>query len=781
MKRILMLLIVLLMLFCGQAQSAPGSIRWAKTLPDNTVLAKPIVGLVSTIVSDPSLGGYVSYIEDLNRCSGIVVDSVGVTGQIVQVTGTVKSKVSGERYISGSILSPTGSGQIVSPLVMNNKSAASKSGLDTDGITAVVLGSVTSIGYDDYGSYYVYLDDGSGLIDGTTDRVGNQNKGLRVMTSYPKDYPGYIYIGDYWRFMGPIGKDASADGTKQYKVIRESLTFTELIAPTVYAIGGNGQIYVTWDGDPCAGAYRVYRSSTETGNYTLIGESMATDLSFLDKPLPNGVTMWYKVSSRSGNEESLFRAPASATTTASAPIVSINTPNNTLDVDTDGVLDITFSCAPGNGGTPIPMVSFDIDGAELWDDSPSGLNGSWCYDTTELANGNHTVGVKVVSADAAGNRYLGYDKSSFAVNNSMSNLFVSEMTDGSTPFQATFNTDCNWTVTVRQGSTVLGQQSGTGKELDWTWDASAGYEGSAEVEISYTPVAQTMSASGQGMVANATGTKSKFATFWITRKSLLAKPGHYEWAAWCAKDQKIDSYGAWYWADSFFRTKFHVPFENGYSMQLTSPSQFDSVVLADFEMAYEPAKISHVVWSGHGNIGLDKYKLRPNVLQANAWMANFVGADDWWYGISPFKDYYDAGMKWKLTGLGPKIGNRAAWRKAGNGRGRPEITQMNRRLKFAVVFGCWSARGTMALALGIPKKQIKGCKCTYIGFNSMLWFPNPAQDFSYYLFDALGRGQTTEAAVNYASRAFTQVTGEASKGNPRLFGDPDLTIGRTAP
>lgn len=772
MKKVLMFLIVLLVLSYGQALSAtPGSIGWAKTLPDDTVLPKPIIGVVSTIVSDPLMGGYASYIEDVNRCSGILVDSQGVTGQIVQVTGTIKSKLSGERYISGSILLPTGSGQLVLPLGMNNNFVSSKSGLSTDGLMALAWGSVTGSGYDDYGNPYLYLDDGSGLVDGTTDGMGNQNKGLRVKTYYADQFQ----VGDYLSIMGPIGKDASSDGTKSFKVVQECLTFPTLSVPVAYAIGGNSQIYITWDGDPCAGAYRVYRSDAETGNYSVIGQSTAADLSWLDKPLPNGATYWYKVSSVSGNTEGQLSAPVSATTTASAPMVVINT----LNVDADGVLDITFSCAPGTGGTPIPMVSLDIDGAELWDDSPSGIGNSWCFDTNELDNRVHTIGVKVISANSAtGDRYLGYDKKSFVVNNDISNLFVSELTDNftPTPFQATFGTDCNWTATVRQGTTVLGQQSGTGKEMDWTWDASTGYEGPAEIEVSYTPISG-MSTNSANLTASAVSTKSKFATFWITRRDLLPRPGHYQWAAWYARDQMINAVGAWTWADYFFKNNFNVPLSS-YSMQLTMPSQWDTVVLEDFAQIDEPAKISHVVWSGHGNFGLDNYNYHPNVLQANAWTANFVGQGDWWYGISPFRDYYDSGMKIKLTALGPRIGNRAAWRKVGNGRGRPEITQMNRRLKFAAVFGCWSTRGTMPLALGIPKKQIKGCRCVYLGFNNMLWAPAPANNFSYFMFDALKRAQTMGVAVNFASKAFAMETGEAAKGNPRLFGDPDLKIGR---
>lgn len=765
------MVMLMLALLCGQAQSEDQTIGRIKTLPDDTVLSTPITGVVSTYVEYQTFGSF-SYIQEINRSTGIAVDSVGVAGQIVQVTGTIKSMPSGERYIADSAIVPTGQGQLVPPVGMNNKTAGSIAGLNPDGLTVSVWGKVTSSGYDDDAHSYLYIDDGSGLLDGTSDWEGNPNKGLRVLSHNAFDLP----VGDYFRFTGPLGIDTNYDNTCSYKVLRQPLSSAKLVAPEAYALGGNHQIYVTWDGDPCAGAYRVYRSETETGYYSVIGQTTAKDLSFLDKPLPNGRTRWYKITSLSGPSEGPASVAVSATTTASAPVVSIDT----ITIDSEGILDITYSCAPGIGGTDIPMVSFDIDGVELWDDSPSELGPTWCYDTTELKNGIHTVGVKVLSANAeTGTRYLGYAKSSFTANNNISSLFVSEIADATTPFQATFNTECNWTITVRQGTTVLAQDSGTGKELDWLWDTT-GYEGSAEVEITYTPTSNP-EVQRNLTETSTTGTQSKLSTFWITHQGLLAKSGHYQWAAWYARDRVINSFGPWLWADLFFRNKFGQPL-SGYDTQLTMSSHWDTLVLESFRHTEEPAKISHVVWSGHGNYGVDIYTHTPNVLQANAWLADFVGqSDGYWFGVSPFKDYNDTATRMKVTALGPKIGNKAAWKKAGNGRGRVEITQMTRRLKFAVVFGCWSTRGTMALALGIPKKQIPGCKCVFVGFHNKLWFPSPADNFSQYLFDQLAKGKKVGVAVNYASRAFAQVTGDASRSNPQVFGDPNMTVGRYAP
>lgn len=769
MKRIFIVL-VLLAIICGQAAQAAstGTVGWAKTLPDNTELSKPIIGVVATTATDLLLGN-VSYLQDPNRAGGILVDSVGVTGQMVSVTGIIKTSANGERYISGSILTSTGTGQLFTPLGLSNKAIVSTIGLKAEGMLASTWGTVTGSGMDDFGSPYLYIDDGSGLNDGTSDMwSGQKNKGLRVMSSYASSFE----VGDYLKVSGPVGRESGWDGVS-FPVIRECLSYTELIKPVAQAIGGNGRIYVVWGGDSCAEAYRVYSSNAETGIFSSVGICTATDCSFLDKPLPNGVTRWYKVAALSGKFEGPSSDPVFATTIEAAPTVEIDT----LSVDTQGVLDITFSTTLGTGGTEIPMVSLDIDGEELWDDAPLGLNGAWCYDTSELPNGTHTVGVKVVGINANGQKYLGYATRSFTVSNAVSDLFVSEIADGVTPFKCSFDADYAWTITVRQNGTVLGQHSGTGREIDWSWDAATGSEGSAEVEISYTPVSQQ---SASRPVVMATASKSKYATFWITLKSLLAKKGEYQWAAWYARDQKLDSSGPWVYADLFFKKKFNTPF-NGYNYILSQPSHWESIVLQYLEMDEYPAKISHVVWSGHSTIGGTMLNASPNSLQASAWIANFVGYGDWWHGVSPFKSYGSDSIKYKITALGPKLGNHAAWKNAGNGRGRPEITQMKRRLKFAVVFGCHSSRGTMPLALGIPKKQIKGTKCCFIGFNNPLWYPNPASNYARFLFESLEKGNTTGVAVNYANKAFAGIKGPVGRSNPMLFGDPDMTVGRYAP
>jgi predicted phage tail protein len=71
-------------------------------------------------------------------------------------------------------------------------------------------------------------------------------------------------------------------------------------APTgLTATPGNAQVTLTWtapanDGGSSITDYRVYRSTNETGTYSLIASPTA--LTYTDTGLTNGQTYWYKVS-----------------------------------------------------------------------------------------------------------------------------------------------------------------------------------------------------------------------------------------------------------------------------------------------------------------------------------------------------------------------------------------------------------------------------------------------------------------------------------------------------
>lgn len=789
---ILAMAAIMLLLTTGFAISEPtiGTIGWAKILPDGTVLPVPITGAI-TDSYDSGLTSVTSYIESIDGSSGIKIDAAGIPGQIVEVTGTIiTTPDTRERMITGAVVTPTRTGKIIRSVGMNNKAIGGGnfgqyllglpggSGLNNVGLLITTWGKVTATG-EDYVPYF-YMDDGSKRKDGTTDPVTSlPNIGVRV-----NGYNG-LYTDEYVGADGISSQMQNIYNSQVTPVIELLYTPATLSPPTPIAMGGNGVIFLVWNGEPAASSYRIYRSATQTGTFSKIGEIIAPLNMYLDKPLSNGTTYWYEVTSVSGNLESAKSAPVSATSITVAPALTINS----TTIDSEGILTVAYSLTQGTGGNPPMTITFEIDGEEQWDEDPTTAGGNWVYDTTQLPNGQHSVGIRVLASDNAANRYIGYDRKQFSVNNFITNLDVSEIIDGLEPFKARLGTVSDWTITVRQGGAVLASSSGTGTEVSWLWDAAGSYEdeyvGEAEVEISYHPTGQ-FTGKADRFQTTASTTGSKIISIWVTTQSRIPRNGQYQWANWYAKDQRISTMSPWQFASDFFKTKFNQPVNSNYNFQMTQPDQFTSILLPLLQDtdAYNLTKISHVVWSGHGNIGGNSIGVEPNFLQAAGWYANMVGYGDTWTGLTPFNDYADPALHTTATAIGPRIGNRAVWQRSGPGRGRPHIYQLDRRFKFAVVFGCWSARNTMPLALGIPKKQYPGCRCAYIGFKEMLWFPDPAGSFSVRLFNSLGKGEALAKAFSFASGAFTLpgvTPPEARLSNPILFGDPNMKVGRNTP
>lgn len=777
-RMILLLAVIVLPLTAVASFGASGTIGWAKTQPDGTPIS--VTGVITASFPD----SMISYIESTDGSSGIAIAASGIPGQVIEVSGTIITRTdTGERMIVDSIISPTGAGKILKPIGMTNKTIGGGNfgpyiqglpggtGLNNVGLLVTAWGAITANGSDSVP--YTYIDDGSNRRDGTTDPItGQPNIGIRVEGAQ-------VDVGWYVSGTGISSQSQNIYNTQTVvpavKLLYESAS---LSAPTVGAAGGNGMALLIWSDVAATSGYKVYRSTTETGTYNPIGEVTAPITTYQDKPLGNGATFWYSVSAVSGSLESDKSTPVSATTTSAAPVLTITS----QQIDSEGILTVNYSLTQGTGGNPPITVVFEIDGEEQWDEDPTTAGGSWVYDTTQLPNGTHTVGIRAFASDSAGNRCLGYDNRSFTINNFINNLYISEIVDGLEPFQAKLSQSSNWTVKVRQYGTIIAQQSGTGTDINWLWDASGASEGEAEIEISWQTAGQSPGGSFTTQAAASSG--GKFSTFWVTYQDLLPRSGYYQWASWYARDQKFDTWSVWYWADWFFRRKFNAPFNASYSIRLTQPDQFSTMILSALQQTEQPGKVSHVVWAGHGNAGSNTLGAEPSFLQASGWFANFVGQGDNWHGLTPFNDYNDPGLKLTATAIGPRIGNRAVWRRAGPGRGRPHLYQLSRRFKFAAVFACWSGRNTMPLALGIPKGRIPGCKCAFLGFKEMLWFSEPAGLYSAALFNALDGGQTIGKAMSQAAWVFNSptVTPPAARlSNPILHGDPNIKLGRNQP
>lgn len=146
------------------------------------------------------------YLEDEARTCGILAKKTGHTltaGKKASVSGTMKTNSDGERYILATTATPGGD-YSVAPLAMSNQLIGGKdvyynpvakigqqgvkdaASLGNIGLLVRTSGTVTQIGAD-----YIYIDDGSGLKDGTFTGL-QQNVGVRISCN-----PSGHSSGDY--------------------------------------------------------------------------------------------------------------------------------------------------------------------------------------------------------------------------------------------------------------------------------------------------------------------------------------------------------------------------------------------------------------------------------------------------------------------------------------------------------------------------------------------------------------------------------------------------------
>ena len=92
-------------------------------------------------------------------------------------------------------------------------------------------------------------------------------------------------------------------------------------APTsLSAIGGDKQVKLNWPAATNASSYRVKRSTTSGGPYTLVASNIKT-LQYIDTGLVNGTTYYYVVSAANVRGESAISPEASATPTLPADLI----------------------------------------------------------------------------------------------------------------------------------------------------------------------------------------------------------------------------------------------------------------------------------------------------------------------------------------------------------------------------------------------------------------------------------------------------------------------------
>jgi hypothetical protein len=254
--------------YIGRAQPvASGTIAWAKTFPDGATLPAALEDKVVSR-SYPARGRY--YIQEPNSSAGIAVEDVdmsltlapqavvSIPAQTAQIT-----TVDGERVITPSETILGSPANPPKPVGINNRDLGGGAfnvytpgptggfGLSSVGLLVRTWGRVTSVG-----DYFFYLDDGSGLNDGTGPT------GVRITEAY-----GYTpEVGDYAAVTGASGIEILADNPARVVRMGMASDLTSLsVTPhpiNVLAIStGTGEIGIYWDGVPGVTGYYVYRGT----------------------------------------------------------------------------------------------------------------------------------------------------------------------------------------------------------------------------------------------------------------------------------------------------------------------------------------------------------------------------------------------------------------------------------------------------------------------------------------------------------------------------------------
>ena len=170
------------------------SISEAKSYQDSSVVQltnKPVSASTASTL----------WLEESNRSSGIRVNysSAIQPGTSVTITGRMATSQS-ERFIDQAVVQQNGAVSIPKALALSNKQLGGSTlnlytpgvkngiGLNNIGLLVQVWGRVTQLG-----SGYFYIDDGSGLLDGSTTGI-LQNNGIRVLAAPDTSLPGDIVI-----------------------------------------------------------------------------------------------------------------------------------------------------------------------------------------------------------------------------------------------------------------------------------------------------------------------------------------------------------------------------------------------------------------------------------------------------------------------------------------------------------------------------------------------------------------------------------------------------------
>jgi|GEM_PF-201590 len=201
----------------GLQFAAQSSIAAAKSLPYGTAISLP-----ASVVTCQYYPQWSYYIESPDRTSGVrvrdaVTGYLPDKGQTVTVQGFVTYEA-GEKLINASSTSFGSNGTIPRSLAMTNATVGGLSitdaiGLTNTGLLVTIWGRVTDRGTDGAGYDFFYVDDGSGVWDGTYRGDGQRRLGVRVTISYV--YPD---VGSFVRVTG-VSSVQTIDGAPRKRLL----------------------------------------------------------------------------------------------------------------------------------------------------------------------------------------------------------------------------------------------------------------------------------------------------------------------------------------------------------------------------------------------------------------------------------------------------------------------------------------------------------------------------------------------------------------------------------
>src|SRR5437870_6288979 len=202
------------------------------------------------------------------------------------------------------------------------------------------------------------------------------------------------------------------------QAISDRSTIAPLLLPTLpsapqnlQAVGGNGQVTLTWDPPSDDGGapillYTIYRGNSSGGESFLITGPLVT--TYIDLTVSNGVTYYYQVSATNAVGEGPLSNEASAT--PNPPATAPGAPQGLGATAGDAPIALVWSPPGSDGGSPITNYKIYRGNSSGGESFFTEIGNILAYLDTGLTNG-HTYYYKVSAVNAVGDGPLSNEAS----------------------------------------------------------------------------------------------------------------------------------------------------------------------------------------------------------------------------------------------------------------------------------------------------------------------------------------------------------------------------------